>query len=75
LSYTVWTDQRLEIMNYILKVIKYSFILINIIYCYIVSVKVQFFCFPIGQKRIMCRSAKRYVHYCPGNEVVSSLKR
>ena len=33
----------------------------NIIY--IVSVKVQFFCFPIGQKRITCRFAKCRV-YC-----------
>jgi hypothetical protein len=27
-----------------------------------VSVKVQFFCLPIGQKRITCRSRKRHVH-------------
>ena len=31
-------------------------------YCYIVSVKVQFFCIAIGQKRITCRSAKHRVH-------------
>jgi hypothetical protein len=31
-------------------------------YCYIVSVKVQFFCLPIGQNRITCRSTKRRVH-------------
>ena len=30
--------------------------------CYIVSVKVQFFCIAIGQKRIACWSAKRRVH-------------
>ena len=29
--------------------------------CYIASVKVQFFCLLIGQKRITCRSAKRHV--------------
>ena len=29
--------------------------------CYIVSVKVQFFCLPIGQNRITCRSTKRHV--------------
>ena len=30
--------------------------------CYIVSVKVQFFCLPIGQNRITSRSKKRHVH-------------
>ena len=30
-------------------------------FCYIVSVKVQFFCLPIGQNRITCRSTKRHV--------------
>ena len=29
--------------------------------CYIVSVKVQFFCLPIGQNRVTCRSTKRHV--------------
>jgi hypothetical protein len=32
------------------------------IYRYIVSVKVQFFCLPVGQNRTMCRSTKRHVH-------------
>jgi hypothetical protein len=32
------------------------------VFCYIVSVKVQFFCLPIGQNRITCRSTKRHVH-------------
>lgn len=31
-------------------------------YCYIVGVKVQFFCIAIGQKRITRRSAKRRVY-------------
>ena len=34
---------------------------VNNISCYIVSVKVQFFCLPIGQNRITCRSTKRHV--------------
>jgi hypothetical protein len=29
--------------------------------CYIVSVKVQFFCLPIVQNRVTCRSTKRHV--------------
>ena len=35
---------------------------INNLSCYILSVKVQFFCIAIGQKRITCWSAKRRVH-------------
>jgi hypothetical protein len=34
---------------------------LHILYCYIVSVKVQFFCLPIGQNRVTCRSTKRHV--------------
>ena len=33
----------------------------NKLYCYIVSVKVQFFCLPIGQNRVTCRSTERHV--------------
>ena len=35
---------------------------VNTPICYIVSVKVQFFCAAIGQKRITFRSAKRGLH-------------
>jgi hypothetical protein len=34
----------------------------NIWLCFLVSVKVQFFCLPIGQNRITCRCTKRHVH-------------
>jgi hypothetical protein len=36
--------------------------------CYIVSVKVQFFCLPIGQNRVTCRSTKRHVRQPVRNE-------
>jgi hypothetical protein len=29
-------------------------------FCSIISVKVQFFCLPIGQNRVTCRSTKRH---------------
>jgi hypothetical protein len=37
-------------------------------YCYIVSVKVQFLCLPIGQNRVTCRSTKRHVRQPVRNE-------
>jgi hypothetical protein len=36
--------------------------------CYIVSVKVQFFCLPIGQNRVTCRSTKRHVRQLVRNQ-------
>jgi hypothetical protein len=37
-------------------------------YCYIVSVKVQFLCLPIGQNRVTCRSTTRHVRQPVRNE-------
>jgi hypothetical protein len=36
--------------------------------CYIVSVKVQFFCLLIGQNRVTCRYTKRHVRQPVRNE-------
>ena len=39
-----------------------------------VSVKVQFFCLPIGQNRITCRSTKRRVRQPVRNETLERLR-